>query len=257
MPEHSLKPLSFFVAVHKDAPLPPPCDNYFTLGIGGYKPSAYPSALTDSAGESISHKNKHYCELTGWYWIWKNISDVKILGLCHYRRYFVLDDKGLRRRKKYFRPTVQNFEYITAPKCTTFAEKTLSRYDIIVPKRASLRVPLSRHYAAYHIQEDWDLFIQGIQELYPQYAAEIGWFDNMRYIHPYNMMIASKPFFDAYMSSLFTLLFWMEDKRPFRSDPYQCRVPAFLAERFFTFYLHVTGTRFAEVPIAISEATAF
>ena len=71
------------------------------------------------------------------------------------------------------------------------------------------------------------------------------------------MMIASKTFFDAYMSSLFSLLFWIEEKRPFRTDPYQCRVPAFLAERFFTFYLHVTDTRYAEAPVAISELAAF
>jgi hypothetical protein len=48
----------------------------------------------------------------------------------------------------------------------------------------------------------------------------------------------------------------MEKKKRFRSDPYQCRTPAFLAERFFTFYLHVTGARYAEVPVAISEMTA-
>jgi hypothetical protein len=45
----------------------------------------------------------------------------------------------------------------------------------------------------------------------------------------------------------------MEQKRPFRKDPYQCRVPAFLAESFFTFYLRVTGPRYAEVPVAILE----
>jgi len=70
------------------------------------------------------------------------------------------------------------------------------------------------------------------------------------------MMILSKSYFDTYMSQLFPVLFWMEKKKRFRSDPYQCRTPAFLAERFFTFYLHVTGVRYAEVPVAISEMTA-
>ena len=107
------------------------------------------------------------------------------------------------------------------------------------------------------MQEDWDLFVQGIETLYPQYSAEISWFDKTSYLHPYNMMIAPKKFFDEYMSLLFPLLFWMEEKRPFRTDPYQCRVPAFLAERFFTFYLHATRARAAEMPIAILEATAY
>ena len=71
------------------------------------------------------------------------------------------------------------------------------------------------------------------------------------------MMIARKDFFDGYMSLLFPLLFWIEEKNPFRTDPYQCRVPAFLAERFFTFYLHAARARYAEIPIATLEASAF
>ena len=227
---------------------------------GGYRPTAYPFSFSDDTGESISSRNKHYSELTGWYWIWKNVSDVDILGLCHYRRYFLLDNKKFlffRRRKRYFQPTPDYFNHITAEKRTAFAEKMLSNHDVIVPQRVPLGASLSAHYAACHAQDDWDLFIEGIRELYPQYASEIKWFDKTHYIHSYNMMIARKEFFDRYMSYLFPLLFWMEQKKPFRTDPYQCRVPAFLAERFFTFYLHVTRTRYAEMPIAILEATAF
>ena len=76
-------------------------------------------------------------------------------------------------------------------------------------------------------------------------------------IHPYNMMIASKAFVDAYMRSLFAILNWMEQQKPFRTDPYQCRVPAFIAERFFTFYLHVTRCLYFEVPVAITEPDTF
>jgi len=74
------------------------------------------------------------------------------------------------------------------------------------------------------------------------------------------MMIARKDFFDRYMSSLFPLLFWIEKKNPFRTDPYQCRCLrscAFLAERFFTFYLHVCSVRYVEQPIATLEPSAF
>jgi len=260
MGEHRPKRVSFFVAIHKDAPLPPPCDNYFALGLGGYRPTAYPFVYSDDTGESISPRNKHYSELTGWYWIWKNVPDVKVLGLCHYRRYFLLDNKRyffFKRRKRYFQPTPDFFNYITAPERTAVVEQLLLNHDVIVPRRIHLGVPLSRHYAACHVQEDWDLFIQGIEALYPQYSTEINWFDKTSYIHPYNMMIAPKDFFDRYMSILFPLLLWMEEKRAFRADPYQGRVPAFLAERFFTYYLHVTGARYSEAPVAISETSAF
>lgn len=58
--------------------------------------------LKDNSGNQISEKNKSYCELTGMYWIWKNvecehcggvpiIDDIlqngKVFLRVHYRKY--------------------------------------------------------------------------------------------------------------------------------------------------------------------------
>lgn len=45
--------------------------------------------MGDDTGDSISAANQYYGELTGLYWLWKNCHDVDIIGICHYRRYFV------------------------------------------------------------------------------------------------------------------------------------------------------------------------
>jgi hypothetical protein len=72
------------------------------------------------------------------------------------------------------------------------------------------------------------------------------------------MMIARKPFFDTYMQRLFLLTDWMEREKPFPTDDaYQGRVPSFIAERFFSFYLYATKARVIEVPVAITERAAF
>ena len=39
----------------------------------------------DDTGDHISEKNPYYCELTGIYWLWKNVR-CDIVGICHYRR---------------------------------------------------------------------------------------------------------------------------------------------------------------------------
>ena len=251
--------LLFFVAMHKDAPLPMRSDIFAALGLGGYHPTTTLEALSDDSGDSISHKNAQYSELTGWYWIWKNVSDLDIVGLCHYRRYFFLwpYDPQFTSQKFYLEPTANNLAMLSATTTSLFVENALVSTDVIVPRRQYLGMTISEHYARFHRRKDWDLFMDAIRETCPDLCSHLDWFDLTSEAHFYTMMIARKPYFDAYMSRLFTLLDWMEPRNELSTDTYQRRVPAFIAERFFSFYLHATATRICEVPVAILDKSAF
>lgn len=101
----------------------------------------------DDTGDNISIKNDRYCELTGMYWLWKN-TDCDIIGICHYRRYFIKDEKLLDK------------EYI---------ENQLEKYDMIIPSSACVKgEDVYDHYRKRHYTKDLDLCREVISEKYPE-----------------------------------------------------------------------------------------
>ncbi len=163
----------FFIATHKAATLPPPNEHYAVLGLGGYRPKTKLKTFVDDSGESISNKNVHYSELTGWYWLWKNISDIDVVGLCHYRRYFFLfpDHPLFAKDKLYIEPSLGNFAFLTHPQTTSVVQQALSYADVIVPRRQNLSWPISIHYMLSHRYQDWTRFLHGIRETCPEFAS--------------------------------------------------------------------------------------
>ena len=75
-----------YIAMHKPYAVPKDA-LYVPLQVGaeGKKPFC---AARDNEGENISEKNPGYCELTGLYWL-RYHADADVVGLVHYRRYFV------------------------------------------------------------------------------------------------------------------------------------------------------------------------
>lgn len=87
-------------------------DIYMPVQVGAALNDKF-GAACDDTGDNISDKNPYYCELTGLYWMWKNVK-ADYCGLVHYRRYFAV--RGCRRlfgRNKYDaiagRKDIENF----------------------------------------------------------------------------------------------------------------------------------------------------
>lgn len=171
----------------------------------------------DDTGDSISEKNSNYCELTGLYWIWKNVT-CDIVGICHYRRFFVKEDQLLEK------------EYI---------EQRMQQYSIIIPDtRTTKEGSVEQHYEEKHHIEDLLLCGEIIKEKYPEYemAFEVALKSNL--VSGGNMWITRKEIFDGYCAWLFDILFEAEKRINFtKYDPYQNRVMGFLSERLFRVWL--------------------
>lgn len=191
-------------------------DTYIPLHVGkkGKESLGY---LGDDTGDSISVKNSSYCELTGLYWLWKNVK-CDVVGICHYRRFFTRDEKILEK------------EYI---------EQMLQQYDMIIPdSRCSKEGSMEEHYAVRHDVADLHLCGEVIKEKYPSYEMAFETAMKANLISAGNMWITRKEIFDHYCTWLFDILFEVEKRIDFsKYDAYQGRVMGFLSERLFRVWL--------------------
>ncbi|MHB9951889.1 DUF4422 domain-containing protein [Lactobacillus murinus] len=197
--------------------------------------------LTDNQGDNISDKNSSYCELTGMYWVWKNIDQVQgNVGISHYRRYF--SDKS---KLAEYIETVVTGKVI--PLSLSRADDYLKDYDWIVPKKIALEdgeKNLYENYVNAHYKKDLEATKSAIKKLYPEYEATFDKVFTSNKFSQFNMCYTSKDEYVAYCQWLFDILFEVEKQIDITNyDTYQGRVFGFLAERLFNVWLQHGGNK--------------
>jgi len=208
--------------------------------ICGYQP--------DNEGENISIKNPHFCELTCHYWAWKNLKNVDIIGLNHYRRYFDFQQKWPQfSADKHFIPTK---EFLKQKYQFPNLEEIFNKYDIILPIARHWRVSNTQQYANYHIAKDWDILRQIIKERTPQYIPAFEkTMDCSNKSVGYNMFITHWKHFEAYSEWLFDILFEVERRVPPIDDPIQSRIYGYMSERLINVFCEHHHLRIKHIPL--------
>lgn len=238
-----------FICAHKEVELPQ--HPYFLpiqagaalhTPINGYQP--------DNEGDNISNKNPHFCELTCHYWAWKNLKNVDIVGLNHYRRYFDFTRKWPQfSADKHFVPTG---DFLKKDYIFPDLEKLLEKYDIILPVERHWRVSNTQQYGEYHIAKDWETLRQIIKERSPQYIPAFE--KTMDYSNKsvgYNMFITHWKFFNAYSEWLFDILFEVERCVPPIEDPIQSRIYGYMSERLINVFCERHNLRIKHIPLVM------
>jgi hypothetical protein len=213
-----------YVITHKKFNAPQE-DGYIPLQVGralggdlGY--------LGDNTGDNISVKNKSFCELTGIYWIWKNIS-CDIVGICHYRRFFVRDKSLL--YKEYIEEILQTYDAITVHSGQTPSQNVWA------------------HYAKCHYEKDLQTVRDIIAEKYPDYLDAFDLTMHCNLFSLGNMIITRKETFDRYCAWLFDILF--EAERRIDTSAYnewQKRIFGYLSERLLRVWISNQALRVRE-----------
>ena len=218
------------------------CDFYTVLHVGGRQFGK--NYLRDDTGDNISAKNKNYCELTGYYWLWKNAKESSgdILGVVHYRRGFSGFANGVK-------SIALKKDYIPLKKCE--CEKILAKYDFICPvKHVFFKDTVYGQYAKAHDASDVDAIRKIVNAKYPEYIAS---FDKMfggHKLYTGNLFITKKELFDSYCSWLFDILFEFEKGNDIEkyTREYNKRVYGFLAERLLNVFLLHNKFKIKELP---------
>ena len=185
--------------------------------------------LGDDTGDNISSKNANYCELTGLYWMWKNI-EVEYIGLCHYRRYFV-NAFGFHLKE------------------STVLE-LLKHYDMILPNKYKGTNSLRYEYGKAHCINDLEILRSIVEKKYPDYLNDFDKIMARDYGYYFNMFISNKELTNQYCEWLFSILFELEGIIDISNyDSYQQRVFGFLSERLMNVWLEHNNLKIKEFPV--------
>ena len=239
--------IKIFICAHKEVPLPQhpyflPIQAGAALHdhINGYQP--------DNEGDNISDKNPHFCELTCHYWAWKNLKNIDIVGLNHYRRYFDFTRKWAQfSADKHF---IATEEFLKQNYLFQNLEELLSKFDIILPVARHWRVSNTQQYGDYHIAKDWEMLRQIIKERHPEYIPAFEkTMDRSNKSVGYNMFITHWKHFNAYSEWLFDILFEVERRVPPIDDPIQSRIYGYMSERLINVFCEYHHLKIKNIPL--------
>ena len=239
--------IKIFICAHKEVPLPH--HPYFLpIQAGAALHDAIPGYQPDSEGENISLKNPHFCELTCHYWAWKNLKNVDIIGLNHYRRYFDFKCRcpNFAADKRF----VETNSFLEQDYYFPNLEQILSKYDIILPVARHWRVSNTQQYADYHIAKDWEILRQIIKKRSPQYIPAFEkTMDHSNKAVGYNMFITHWKHFESYSEWLFDILLEVERRVPPIDDPIQSRIYGYMSERLINVFCEHHHLRIESIPL--------
>ncbi|MEK0226356.1 DUF4422 domain-containing protein [Bifidobacterium mongoliense] len=199
----------------------------------------------DDTGDNISLKNSWYSELTGLYWLWKNM-DAAYLGLVHYRRHFETRNMTTRfTSSDRFRRIVSGDE----------VRALLREHQIILPKRRHYVVETIRsHYEHTLDVRQLDETRKILTDMCPEYVEAFDHVMAARSAHIFNMFIMSKGRLTEYCSWLFPVLFELERRIPPDSyDAFGARYPGRVSERLMDVWIITNGYPYVEQPVISPE----
>lgn len=219
--------IKIIIAAHKKYRMPQD-DIYIPLHVGAEGKESI-GCQRDNTGDNISTLNPCFCELTGLYWMWKNLN-ADYLGLAHYRRHFCF------RKKKDKDKEGSKWKSVLD---SNEAQMLCRQYDVIVPaRRCYLIETLESHYAHTHYKEHLEKARSIIKVRYPEYLENYD--RNLKKTSGYmfNMFLMRSDLINEYCQFLFDVLFELDKQMDTSGySAFQKRYPGRIGELLFNVWL--------------------
>lgn len=231
-----------FVVTHKKF-VPPNNKLYIPIQVGKKITNQELGYISDDEGMNIADKNPNYCELTALYWMWKNVSDTDIIGLCHYRRFF--SRKPLHKDEKF---------YLTEDDI----KEILKDYEVIVPKKTYRPDMNVREWYSYCEGRDKDIraLHETMTRLYPEYVSTYEAVLKSKSLFYCNMFIIDKKRFDEYCKWLFDLLFDLETRIDISDySKQEARVYGYLSELLLNVWIIHNNLKYKQIGVVNTEVS--
>lgn len=232
------------VAAHRPYRMPED-PAYLPIHVGAaLNPGACPGFQPDDEGESISRLNASYSELTGLYWLWRNV-DADVKGLVHYRRLLGSPDAARRRAEDPFDRVATGEEL----------RSLVEAKGVVLAKRRNYYIEtVYDHYSHTFDGSQFDACRGVLSDMCPEYVPAWDRLMRSRSAHIYNMFAMRADLFDSYCAWLFPVLNELARRvDSSRMTPFEARWPGRVSERLLDPWLEVDGVGYVELPVVSPE----
>ena len=186
------------------------------------------------------------------YWAWKNLKDVDIIGLCHYRRYFDFHGQvPFYKHEQRFATEQFGSLNISIPNNIL---KSVIEGNVVVSNPIHFGSSLALDYCKCHISDDFSTLDNIINSTQSDYIKD-AFFRVMRQsnkLMPCNMFLMNWTDFDRYCTWIFDILSRVEKAADISYyNPVQKRIYGYMAERLFNVWLVAEKKKIIQKPVLL------
>lgn len=186
--------------------------------------------IVDNDGANISDRNKDFSECSAIYWAWKNACDKDYVGCMHYRRYLDITEDDL------------------AAMCSNNVDLINTIPCILYPNIKSFFM------GNFLFDKDWDLMMEAIQKLHPDYLQSTILLASGHYYLANNIFVMKSSWFKKMGTFVFDILLYIDD---FYKDSGFIRQDRYAGYIFEFLYSVFVFHHAKEMRIAFADMKAF